>query len=29
VAVLIWAPITTLFALHTYFMAKKEAALAG
>ena len=29
VSVVIWAPITTVFAIQTYFMAKKEAALAG
>jgi hypothetical protein len=29
VSVMIWAPITTLFALQTYFMVKREAALAG
>jgi hypothetical protein len=29
VSVIIWAPITALFAAQTYFMAKREAALAG
>jgi hypothetical protein len=29
VSVMIWAPITALFALQTYFMVKREAALAG
>ncbi len=29
VSVIIWAPITAVFAAQTYFMVKREAALAG